>query len=357
MYSFNKEFDDHVLDILCSIRLLGLTVPQKSSIRGALKSSEQTKLFCHNQVKLMPGKENAAFDALGYQTKEGMLAISLEREFKYYTPLELSWSALNSIVFVFKLEKLFTHSVPNQQLVTSMDDIMTVALPNSKVEDGLFHEVRQVNGSVDIKNILAVMVPYHLVSLVKEKFSDVKIIPISATKKTVTDDPIEVFCKSKSVLNERIVCPNYANGLRMFRREFPTLNQFGVHLTRLPQYYPISGLANPLSIFLKNYNVTYMKSLRLSGLKPDQWVLLKNDTRFFIFSDRPENIHRVYCYNEDYPYLEWIVTKFDGLSKAAKQCQQFIRLKLVSNFFKPKFESQRGYKKTLKALAEKGLYR
>lgn len=274
---FENNFDtEQARNILASIARLGLTVPQSSSIRGSLKYDTPDNQLCYNQVNLTDHRQlDETIQSLVYDEKEGFWAIACERHFdkERLAAYQVSEALINSVVFLFSREgQLYRQEQHSDIAVNYWPNLRLCGIPTKGEKESYFGEVR-VPGkkyAVPSSEMKAILAPLHLVSWVKEFFPGIMVIPVTLVEKKLTEDPLELFVTHKSVINQTVIGPNYTRALHIALAAFPALNQFGVHLTRLPMVYQPD-----LSLTLEKNHETYKKkwdtvTLRLSNVRPDQ---------------------------------------------------------------------------------------
>lgn len=279
---FENNFDiEQARNILASIARLGLTVPQPSSIRGSLKYDTSDNQLCYNQVNLTDHRQlDETIQSLVYDEKEGFWAIASERHFdqERLATYQVSEALINSVVFLFSREgKLYRQGDHTDITVNYWPNLRLCGIPTRGEEAFYFGEVR-VPGkkyAVPSSEMKAILTPLHLVEWVKEFFPGIMVIPVTLLEKTLTEDPLELFITGKSVKNQTILGPNYTRALHIALAAFPDLNQFGVHLTRLPMVYQPD-----LSLTLEKNHESYKKkwntiTLRLSNVRSDQLEALR----------------------------------------------------------------------------------
>ncbi|WP_019215121.1 hypothetical protein [Legionella tunisiensis] len=274
---FENNFPpEQARNILASIARLGLTVPQPSSIRGCLKNNTPDTQLCYNQVNLTDQRElDETIQSLVYDEKEGFWAIASERHFdKVRLPTyQVSEALINSVVFLFSREgQLYSQGGHPDIAVNCWPNMRLCGIPTREEDASYFSEVRVPgkNYAVPPSEMKAILTPLHLVEFVKEFFPGTMVIPVTLLEKTLTEDPIELFVTGKSAKNQTVIGPNFARALHIALAAFPNLNQFGVHLTRLPMVYQPD-----LSLTLEKNHEIYKKrwdtiTLRLSNLRPNQ---------------------------------------------------------------------------------------
>lgn len=274
---FENNFDtEKARNILASIAKLGLTVPQPSSIRGSLKHDTPDNQLCYNQVNLLdPKRLDETIQSLVYDEKEGFWAIACERHFdrERLPAYQVSEALVNSVVFLFSREgHLYKRAQHADIFVNEWPNLRLCGIPTGEEDEACFQEVR-VPGkkyAVPASEIKAILVPLHLVAWVEEFFPGVMVIPVALLEKKLTEDPLELFVTGTSVKNQTILGPNYVRALHIALAAFPGLNQFGVHLTRLPMVYQPD-----LYLTLEKNQEQYKKkwntiTLRLTNICPDQ---------------------------------------------------------------------------------------
>lgn len=300
---FENNYDiEQARNILASIARLGLTVPQPSSIRGSLKYDTPDNQLCYNQVNLTdPRQLDETIQSLVYDEKEGFWAIACERPFdkKRLAAYQVSDALINSVVFVFSREgKIYEQGRHKDIAVNYWPNQRLCGIPTQGETESYFGEVR-VPGeeyAVPSAEIKAILAPLHLVDWVKEFFPKSMVIPVTLLEKKLTEDPLELFVKCKSVKNQTVIGPNYTRALHIALAAFPDLNQFGVHLTRLPMVYQPD-----LSLTLEKNHETYKKkwdtvTLRLSNVRPDQLEELQGlDGVMIVKEARGARTYLCYC--------------------------------------------------------------
>lgn len=359
--------------ILQSIKQLGLGFSQRFSLQGVLSGSDKQNLFCCNQINLnqIPhGALTQALESLVYHEKEGMWAISMEREFKTGDSEELSAFALNSVVFVFNWSYIDANQPVTDFLRTPCYDERICNSSTQNNSKRYFEEIRHLTRRVPTNEIKAILTPYHLVDLVQTIFdkTDIKVIPVNACLQTLEQKPIELFVKSASApslsdfekFKERpaeflikyiadsqklssdplqykkpMIGPNYLRGLQSVIAEFPHLKTFGVHLTRLPLV-----LSPNNSISLDNALTTYNKShlnafrVKLKDLSSNQLNCLEKNPRFIVIKENKDNI---FCFAKpiDVSALRSYINDFQTIQEKTIIIQRFLRATFFNKNEKP----------------------
>ena len=262
-------------DILSSIATHGLCAPRPTSLRGSLKLSTDPTQLCYNQVELTdPARLDETVKSLVFDEKEGFLSIASERKFDGAADIlsyQLSDAMLNSVVFVFScdIKKKGEHA---DTAVLRWPNLRLCEAPVGGEDDCYFEEVRLPGNEhpVPTSAIKAILAPMHLLTLVKQAFSSTMIIPVISFERTLTEDPIEVFITGKSARGKNVLGPNYVQALHAALAEFPEMNTFGVHLTRLPLVF-MTNTAESLATNKVDYQkLVDRKVLRLVNLSPAQ---------------------------------------------------------------------------------------
>lgn len=313
--------EQHAQEILRSIHERGLTAPQESSIRGSLKDDQESEKFCYNQVDLdRVSNPSEAFDALAYHEKEGMISIAMERHYNDDYQEQLSRASLNSVVFVFEIDRLRSRYDNETPWCLDCDGNTLVQSTSAKEGRTYFQEIRLLDAGISRNKIKAILTPYHLLPLVRSTFTELTVIPMNMLTKTLTQDPLELFSRCKTARGQDVLSPNYIAGLRHFVSEFPDLKQFGVHATRLPMDLPVN-------LSKDTYNGVY-KRFRLKNLSEEKRAALEHDNKIIVLRSGQETI--AYCPPELKLYLFNVAEKFEVTSKAATSIQRYVRHHIVS---------------------------
>lgn len=258
---FGRREEEHARDILNSIATRGLRAPKSMSLRGSLKFDSPTTQLCYNRVELMdPARLEETVNSLVFDEKEGFWAIACERNFvgvsDEHLAYKVSEALLNSVVFIFScaLRKSEEETDP-RVMVNRWPNCRLCDAPIADEDEHYFDEIRLPGEEYPVysQEIEAILVPHHLLSLVRCAFPKTMIIPVTSYEKTLTETPLELFCIAKDIKGKQVLGPNYVRALQAALAEFPDMMTFGVHLTRLPTVFRLDPTTS-LSESCKKYN-------------------------------------------------------------------------------------------------------
>ncbi len=274
MFRFFESRDTSATDILTSIATHGLSSSRPLSIRGSLTDYTSATALCYNQVALTDLERlEETVNSLVFDGKEGFWAIASERKFEGSSDItyQLSDACLNSVVFVFSCD-IKTQGIQGDVGVFHWPNARLCGAPTAGEDEYYFEEVRLPGNkySVPPSAIRAILAPVHLLECVKRAFPSKMIIPVFCIEKKVVNDPIGVFTTYKSVVNQTVLGPNYVRALQSALAEFPEMQTFGVHLTRLPLVFktePTETIAKNKETYQGQVDKTW---IRLINPSPEQ---------------------------------------------------------------------------------------
>ena len=328
--------------VLESIQKHGLGPRRDISIGGIFDAS-LSHLLCYNFFNVNPATLENNLTAICYEDISGLWSIGIEGVGA--NPRNLDIQAINdglqnSIVFLFAAKP--TVNAPKTLTKPLQNFMLTSRTP-------LSHACceHRTYKPIPFQEILAILVPRHLMPLMKKQFPEKHLIPVDDHKLVVVEVPWmatkNFYSQSLSDINadmlagnnyltapQDLVGPDYKQGLRDFIKLYPAVKDIGIHLTRL--YTPALCVEPNLTVTDAASNVVTIAkqisaeqkqqlglvTLLLKFLKPEPFEFLSTHPHMTLIKHSlVPNSYYLYCDAKYKPLLNLVVNDLPRLKRNA----------------------------------------